>query len=198
MRSAVLLIGWACAAGCSFDDGGLPGTLPAADAAERPDAPVVDAALIDARPRPDAPPADAAFVCPAGYTRNVVTGSAYRLVEQSRGWAAAEDDCENDSAGLTHLVVVDDGFEIAELSAIAQVPEVWVGTSDRVEEGVFRQVTGELPGFLPFGPGEPNDEGLGGEDCVELNEELFNDKNCLALLFYVCECDGRPADDRAF
>jgi hypothetical protein len=199
MKFVVVALTSASLAGCTFDANGLPGTLPGPDARVEADAGPLDAAAVDAEPPPDAPTPDAAFVCPAGYVKSTVAGgTSYRLVQQSRGWAAAEADCEDDSFGLTHLAVIGDAFELNAVSIVATVPEVWIGVSDRVEEAQYLAVTGESAPFLPWGSGEPNDSGLGGEDCVELNEEVFNDENCLGLLFYVCECDGVPADNDAF
>jgi hypothetical protein len=171
---------------CTFDPGGL--------LVIEPDDPS-DAGLV-AAPIDAAPPIDAFDFdpsgCPAGYAGNAETGSAYRMVGPGAPWTLAEDDCENDG-DATHLVVIDD---VGELTTIVQAyggngQQLWLGLSDRDEEGSFRLVTGEPALYLPWHGGEPNDSGLG-EDCVELAGDHFNDEGCdLAFNSYVCECDGR-------
>ena len=42
------------------------------------------------------------------------------------------------------------------------------------------------------------DDGLFGEDCVELKDGGFNDHGCGSLEYYLCECDGRAEDPDAF
>jgi len=195
MRAVVLSAAVSLAA-CSFDAGGLP-TAPLATP--------VDAAGLDASAAVDAAPpgpdaavdAAPAVACPAGYTRVAAAGrSAYRAAGAGR-WRAAEADCENDGPGA-HLAVIDDTTEALVARILAGGEDVWVGVSDRVDDGVYRTVLGELATFLPWAAGEPND--LGQEDCVELDglDRTYNDSNCQLAKPYICECDGRAADRSAF
>jgi hypothetical protein len=193
-------------AACRFDGSGVAsdaggdddvdGAPTPADAAA--DAPLDPAdAAVDAAP----PPPDAQ-ACPANYVRVDGQSSLYRFVGSADDWAAAEADCENDgtaTGGGTHLLVLDGASELAAIDPRV-APPVWIGMSDRVDEGTFVLVTGPVAVFRPFRSGEPNDGGPIGfsEDCVELNGAELNDEGCTANRQYVCECDGVDADPEAY
>ena len=93
---------------CAFTPAG-DGAAATDDAAPTTDArstdgPALDAA-IDARPI-DAPPP-----CPGDYV------GGYRLIPTAQSWRAAEADCEDDTTGLSHLVVIDNAGELAAVNA---------------------------------------------------------------------------------
>ena len=154
----------------------------------------VDASATDARI--DGPPADAAVDappapgCPTGYY--VISGltGGYRYVSISDDWLAAELDCEDDGAG-THLVVVGGGSEHSGIDDLSPgEDELWIGVSDRVTEGTYRNVVNAIQSFLPWDSQEPTGAN---ENCVYSKETNFNDDNCTDLRRYVCECDGVAA-----
>jgi hypothetical protein len=192
---------------CHFDGSGVPsgddggdddvdgGPTPPADAAlDGPDDPA-DAAVDAAPPPPDAQ------ACPSSYVAVDGQASRYRLVTNTDDWLAAERDCEDDGAatgGGTHLLVLDDAEELTAVDSRIN-PAVWIGMSDRVDEGTFVLVTGPGAVFRPFRSGEPNDGGLlPSEDCIELNGVELNDEGCGTNRQYVCECDGVDADPEAY
>jgi hypothetical protein len=191
--------------GCEYD---VSGAAPASDDAGAqggadgaPGAADADVS-IDATPgAPDATPLppDAAtpLACPSGYTLDPVSGRAFRLGSFILDWGTAEGACADDGVG-THLAVIRDAAELARVAPIVAGNSVWLGVSDRVTEGEFLAVSGGPVTFLPWAPGEPNDDGLFGEDCVELKDGIYNDHGCGSLEYYLCECDGAGEDTGAF
>lgn len=182
---------------CGFERGGLdPSTASDGgdddtDAARDVDGAVAELdAAIDAQPI-DAPMIDAppAAVCPGTYT------GGYRYISAAAGWLAQERDCEDDQAGRTHLVVINDivesGVVIGALSAIGAGNEVWVGVVRDSSSTTWRAVTGGNAPYLPWGTGQPD---LGNQYVVRVDKFTggFYDRGADDALPALCECDGRP------
>jgi len=178
---------------CAFTPAG-DGAAATDDAAPTTDArstdgPALDAA-IDARPI-DAPPP-----CPGDYV------GGYRLIPTAQSWRAAEADCEDDTTGLSHLVVIDNAGELAAVNAALAAlaaGDVWVGVMrDAPMPWVWRAVTGGNASYLPWETGQPDDQS-GDQQVVSLMRAsgLLRDvstgssTNRAAL----CECDRRPPVD---
>ncbi len=195
MRVATILL--VSLAGCTFtpagssldpgdDDGAVPDAPVAADAAT--DA-ATDAA-IDARPI-DAPPP-----CPGSYV------AGYRLITTAQSWRTAEADCEDDTTGLSHLVVIDDATELAAVNAAlatAAAGDVWVGVMrDAPEPWVWRVVTGGNASFLPWEAGQPDNQSRD-QQVVSLirSSGLLRDVSTGSSVnrAALCECDRRPPVD---
>jgi hypothetical protein len=136
--------------------------------------------------------------CPASYTVMISgSGTRYRAVAQPAAWPAAQADCADDGAGI-HLAVIGSELERAGVRSLLD-DDVWLGSSDRVEEGRFRWVTGAVSPFTAWASGQP-DDGDGSEDCVEQKRASmpgWHDQPCTDLLAYVCECDGIAPDPTA-
>jgi hypothetical protein len=178
---------------------GVPGMVPDGPLVDAEAAPIdadVDAAEVSIDAAVDALIPPDAIDCPVSYSDIGVAGSRYRIVTSADGWLAAEVDCENDGSA-THLVVIDGATELAMLDPVVAAT-VWVGISDRIDEGMFLAVTGGTPPFQPWRAGEPNDGIFMPSDCVELDGFEYNDEACGTNRGYVCECDGRPADPSTY
>lgn len=168
--------------GCSFQPGRLARDasstedVASSDVSTDLDAQSVDAS-VDAAP-------DATVACPGNYAENV-NGSAYRYVSVVAQWLTAEQDCEDDLAGHTHLVVLDQSNELATVDAISSAT-FWYGSSNRINVDTWRWVTG------PTAP----DLGNNADRCARYSPEYnnSNDDECAANSWaYVCECDHVPA-----
>ena len=160
------------------------------DAAEIDAAPPIDARLIDAAPPIDAPP-----MCPVGYT------SGYRYIADDLTWLDAEADCENDSAGLTHLVVINDQAELNGINAAIST-DIWVGVvRDPVAVSIpanwrWRWVTGGPALFLPWESDQP-DNASGNQYVVMLVNDSGQVRD-VGITFTrpaLCECDRMPPVD---
>lgn len=208
-------------AACSFTpsgDGDPPIDAPtddgAVDDATATDAAIVDAAVIDApdidaappidapppidaRPIDAAPPIDAPPMCPASYT------SGYRLISTATTWRGAETDCEDDSTGLTHLVVINNQAELDGINAAIGV-DIWVGVvRDPVAVDLpinwrWRWVTGGAAMFLPWETGQPDNQSNNQYVVSLINSsgllrdvDIGTTTNRAAL----CECDRMPPVD---
>lgn len=130
--------------------------------------------------------------CPPSYTR--MGGSCYRFsVDQVPTWLDGELACEADGVGA-HLATIDNAEEAAMLASESDFNDFWIGMTDRIDEGVYRNVTGELAPYLVWVPDEPTSS-----DCGQLDEEaLFHVSTCDTSDEYLCEYDGRPAAPGAY
>jgi len=139
--------------------------------------------------------------------------STYRYVQPAGiPWDSAELDCEADSLSkITHLVVFDDPSEEAALRGLVQpAPQYWqvfVGyaRSSNANGGApfnFKAVTGETleidsPLWEKVNGVEPDNGGAsGGEETITFFEMTRNMSDAPAniALGYICECDGKPAN----
>ena len=202
-------------AACSFD-GDLPAHPGDPDA---PAGPVIDSppgtidATVDAMLPPDAAPA---VNCPGIYDLSRDT-SRYRLPPTKAVWAAAEADCEDDTAGWSHLVAIDSDSEwdwVRTAAALTHGPE-WhaigvVRDADNAS-APWRTVTGGTAPIMHWrqtlGPDEPNNTAPG--EPVVVIDTAFNlthspsiggylDVTVDLSVYYVCECDGRPPVDATY
>jgi hypothetical protein len=154
-------------------------------------------------------PLDADRSCPADYETVGDSKYAFRTDPvTAKTWTAAHASCivegVDGSSKFTHLAVIDDDLEIAELLATGRVPgELHIGLTDAVVEDTFVWVTDQpyeapYPAANmnpPWGGNEPNDSNAG-EDCVAMNERgSFNDLACIDVRLYLCECDEFPSRD---
>nr|AHN97823.1 Low affinity immunoglobulin epsilon Fc receptor [uncultured bacterium lac111] len=130
--------------------------------------------------------------CPTAYTR--VGTSCYRFSGgQVPTWLDGELACEADGVGA-HMVTVDDVNEGNLLKTTFAINDYWSGMSDRVTEGQYRNVTGELAPYLVWVPGEPTSS-----DCAQFDDAgLFHVSTCDTSDEYLCEFDGRPAAAGAY
>jgi hypothetical protein len=148
---------------------------------------------IDAPPDvpPDADPFEAqkTMCITAGYTAvPAANNRLYRRVVTGLPWLNAEADCADDVPGATHLVVISDTVE----NDLIKTELGWVGLSDRVTEGTFVTVNGELNDFRVWAPGRP--DGGNNENCVSMKTTAgLDDNDCPTAQAYTCECDGRAA-----
>lgn len=144
----------------------------------------VDAAVPDA--------VDASLIDPCAPTYMMVGLSSYRFTATGADWSIAEQACEADGRG-THLVVFDDTLEMNRVEAMVNGIEIWVGVTDRITDGKFLDVMGDLPAFLP--QWQSMDPAFPGSGCVRFNpsSRLIHDQDCSTPVGYVCECDGIPA-----
>ncbi len=79
---------------------------------------------------------------------------------------------------------------LAELSAIVTLAgaDVWVGIDDTTAEGSYVNVLGIPQSFLPWAPGEPDNNG--NQDCVAVRaaSSKLESQTCGAQRIAVCEC----------
>jgi hypothetical protein len=130
---------------------------------------------------------DGALVCPAGFTK-MASGACHLDVFDPLTWPEAELGCEQRGA---HLVVPGDVAEAMELAA----PR-WIGVTDRIVEGTFRAVTGEIAAFTFWDIGEPSGVLT---SCAHTGfDGRWSAGPCEFPFPYACEYDGRPVARDAF
>ncbi len=136
----------------------------------------------------------ASLACPGTYVvlPGVQNNSRYRVINNSSRWDVAEAACEAEGH---HLAIPDDASELTAMYTALITQNIWIGVTDRVVEGTFRTVTGGIQTYLPWSPGEPDEE-----DCVfidGLTTQLVA-QDCDSGRRYICECDGAPANPASY
>ncbi|MEO8700038.1 MAG: C-type lectin domain-containing protein [Kofleriaceae bacterium] len=135
----------------------------------------------------DAPPD--APACPADYQAIAGAPNLYRLTATAASWQNRRDNCTDEG---TYLAIPNDLAELTALVTLAApATPIWVGVSDEATENTFVTVLGAPQTFLPFAPGEPNDQ-PGAADCLRATSAFqFADDRCSAAYRAICEC-GPP------
>ncbi|XP_024142500.2 C-type lectin domain family 17, member A-like [Oryzias melastigma] len=124
--------------------------------------------------------------CPVGWI--YFRSSCYYFSGESGSWDKARNFCKNKGADL---VVMNSREEKKFISAFKKKP-VWIGLSDKAEEGTFKWVDGS-PLTLKFWGGRQPDNGggeHGEEDCVQFVFEysgIWNDASCKTSSQGLCE-----------
>jgi hypothetical protein len=123
--------------------------------------------------------------------------SHYRFATAADRWDSAEQACEADGRG-SHLVVFNDAPEMSAIEGLVMGTVIWVGISDRVRDGTFLDVMGEIPLFKP--QWQSTDPSFPGPGCVEFDpsSRRIHDAACSTQVAYVCECDGVPAQPSSY
>ncbi len=196
----------ALVAACSFSSG-VPATggqgSGSADGgvdASPADGSLVDAVTVDASP--DGPPPWDPTMCPAEYTLTL-TGtpqSRYRLIDTSANVNTQHVDCNDDHAGWTHLVSLDDATEATQIRASITSNTFYVGAvqpRDQADTGVgWLTFAGTALPSAAWQTGQPNDNaGVENNDqnfaAADDSTGLLNDVSGSGTYRAVCECDGQ-------
>jgi len=119
-----------------------------------------------------------------GYTAGT-DGNSYKFHSERLTWDAAEDVCAAEGASLA-MEKTD-----ATHSYIKQTyqTKMWIGVTDKAEEGALLFVDGTPVQESYWGKGEPNNAD-GNEDCVEMNWRgtgKWNDAKCNHLSPFLCQ-----------
>ncbi|XP_071790939.1 alpha-N-acetylgalactosamine-specific lectin-like [Asterias amurensis] len=137
--------------------------------------------------------------CPPLWTE--YRNNCYRFMGQEKSWTDAENHCREffTNSGQGHLASVhssDEADFLIEYSKSSLVSadgkRVWIGLSDRSNEGTFSWSDGTAFDYEEWHPREPNNAGSNGEDCVEIWHNLtygpgWNDRTCSSLYSHVCK-----------
>uniref|UniRef100_A0A8C3FHG7 C-type lectin domain-containing protein n=1 Tax=Chrysemys picta bellii TaxID=8478 RepID=A0A8C3FHG7_CHRPI len=122
--------------------------------------------------------------CPPGWQH--FEKNCYLFSTSTKSWLDAKQFCTNEGS---HLVIVNTKQEQTFLSNQLIEPDLyWLGLSDSAKEGEWRWVDGSLLSVRFWGPGEPNNVGQHGEDCVHLRfNGKWNDAICSRTEHWICE-----------
>ncbi len=139
-------------------------------------------------PRGDGPPAS----CASNYT--FTYGSSRYRASGTDQWKNSELDCESDGPGM-HLIVIDDMAELAAIAPLAASTVSWIGTSDRITAGTWRDVTGPTATYLPWGASQP-----AAFPCVSMDPAngTLSAEDCTLGHKEICECDGIIVDKTSY
>jgi len=133
--------------------------------------------------------------CPPGWTPSPDQRACYIFETSSVGWDEAEAACEA-AAPDAHLPVIESAEEYRFVSdEVAGGSVIWLGLTDRAEEGTMRWLTGAEPEFTMYpAAGIANGDV---EDCIDALDE-WNIWECSLGCPFVCELDGQAPDPTAY
>ena len=113
----------------------------------------------------------------------------YALCTTSAVYSVAEAACEALGVGLVTIEDDTENRAIAQLVYQNYDTDLWIGYTDRREEGTWEWVDGTVSEYTAWYSGEPNDSG--GEDCAAMYGTLgyvWNDLPCETYaLPFLCE-----------
>ncbi|HUS27698.1 MAG TPA: C-type lectin domain-containing protein [Kofleriaceae bacterium] len=152
--------------------------------------------------------------CPADYDQTLPESqSHYRIVGTLAKWIPAADDCADDLAGQTHLIVVSNQAELDALRGLASIflpDDTWAGASAiKLGTNTMVWVTDEdthgfivptVKGVLPWESDQP-DEGAGAAEMRGINDPApgnLHDEKKDSTSRYICECDGRANNEATY
>uniref|UniRef100_A0A8C7X5J2 C-type lectin domain-containing protein n=1 Tax=Oryzias sinensis TaxID=183150 RepID=A0A8C7X5J2_9TELE len=125
--------------------------------------------------------------CPEKWIR--FGSSCYFFSEESKSWDEAREFCRARGADL---VVIDSKEENTFLLAFRN-QAVWIGLTDKAQEGTWKWVDGS-PLTLQFWEKDQPDNGggrvsYGEEDCIQIRNTpgFWNDVSCETSLRWICE-----------
>lgn len=174
-----------CASGARFSSSAGSYANQCVGADNPADAQVSDAPTIDA-------PVDAPIVgCPSQYMP-ITGGQAnhrYQVVLMTDNWQNQRAFCTSTTSSA-YLAIPDDLAELDAIATLSAASASWVGVSDIITENMFLTVKGVPATFLPWVPGQPDNQGPG-EDCVIIETAMskYRDERCNTKFRAVCECE---------
>uniref|UniRef100_A0A3B3HVH2 C-type lectin domain-containing protein n=1 Tax=Oryzias latipes TaxID=8090 RepID=A0A3B3HVH2_ORYLA len=119
--------------------------------------------------------------CPSGWIR--FGSSCYFFSGESKSWDEARKSCKARQADLVVINSTDEKVD----------QPVWIGLTDKVQEGSWKWVDGSPLTLKFWGKNQPDSDGgsqrYGEEDCAEIRETpgFWNDISCETSLRWICE-----------
>ncbi|XP_062613132.1 echinoidin-like [Saccostrea cucullata] len=137
--------------------------------------------------------------CRDGWTK--FQGSCYLFASEAATWAEAVAYCMSMNSNLVEIgSATENAFLEGELKIIhghdshsknQNEVSYWLGGNDMEIEGTFTWAkSGNPVTFTDWNPGQPDDYGNSGEDCIELQGAMdyhWNDLPCIARHRFICE-----------
>ncbi|XP_073330239.1 C-type lectin domain family 6 member A-like [Pagrus major] len=113
--------------------------------------------------------------------------SFYYISSGKKSWDDSREDCKGRGADL---VIVNSKEEQMFINSVTLV--VWIGLTDREEEGTWRWVDGSVLNSTVFWRySEPSGKLGGGKNCVDIywyrEERSWNDEKCATQHHWICE-----------
>ncbi len=173
-----------CTTGQEYSDtaGDLAGTCVGGE--PTPDGPTPDG------PQGDGPPSDGPpSGCNAGFVALAAGGNPnhkYKLITVAADWLTQQNTvCVTANS---YLAIPDDAGELGGLFGLAVAADLWVGVSDRITEGEYREVLNNtIYASLPISEGGGNQNG---QDCIATaNGTTLDTEDCNGNRVAVCECE---------
>uniref|UniRef100_A0A3Q3IFE0 C-type lectin domain-containing protein n=1 Tax=Monopterus albus TaxID=43700 RepID=A0A3Q3IFE0_MONAL len=117
--------------------------------------------------------------------------NCYRLkVDTRKSWASARYDCVQDGGDLVSIASAEEEQFLPDFHQV-DIPDIWIGLSDKDQDGVFKWVDKTAITFSNYAPGWPKNTYLVNLCFLPGNYEgKWETTNCFKLLGYICEMTG--------
>ena len=113
-------------------------------------------------------------------------GHTFKLFSVSKTWEEAEEFCEELGG---HLATSTSAEKNDFLTTLANGKIIWLGLTDKDNEGTWQWVTGEELNYTHWSGGEPNDAGRIEDYCELYASGYWNDMTPTATRTFICEWD---------
>ncbi|XP_006902731.1 PREDICTED: CD209 antigen-like protein 2-like [Elephantulus edwardii] len=130
------------------------------------------------------------FCLPCPWNWGYFHDSCYFVSWAQKTWNASVVACKDQKAQLVIIKSAEEQRFLQSLKNKNNVRQAWIGLSDHHNEGAWHWVDNTKPQVSFWNDGEPNN--VGDEDCVELNNNGWNDNKCTAENFWICKKPSSP------
>jgi hypothetical protein len=112
--------------------------------------------------------------CEAGW--KTYEGKCYKFGSERITWHSANWQCTKQGA---HLAIINSKAENDWVTSHSNFHHIWIGSTDKANEGNFVDHNGEPLTYTNFSPGEPNNF-FNNEDCIHIyaHDGKWNDMGC--------------------
>ena len=104
---------------------------------------------------------------------------------EEKNWDDAEDFCKQEGGNLASITSKAIKDYVTEGLKTKGLDKVWVGGTDKEEEGVWKWSDNRPFEFKSWADGEPNNAN-NGENCMDMKSNGWNDDSCQNEVKFLC------------
>ncbi|XP_033624642.1 macrophage mannose receptor 1-like [Asterias rubens] len=127
--------------------------------------------------------------CGLGWEYESSGDRCYSFRSEEITWEEAENQCHSEGAHLVSIAdIKEQQFFYSRVNYLS-TGALWIGASDLGGEGGFRWTDGSPFNYFNWDSGEPNNDGLAGENCCDFytGSGKWNDNKCFQVRPYACK-----------
>ncbi|XP_022109148.1 macrophage mannose receptor 1-like [Acanthaster planci] len=127
--------------------------------------------------------------CGLGWEYEGSGDRCYSFRTETQNWQDADTQCRLEGAHLISIADFNEQLYVFTRANFLSTGAIWIGADDLSSEGGFRWTDGSPFRFINWAAGEPNNDGVNGENCGELytSDGTWNDNKCFAERMYACK-----------
>ncbi|XP_038078467.1 macrophage mannose receptor 1-like [Patiria miniata] len=127
--------------------------------------------------------------CGLGWEYEGSGDRCYSYRTETKNWYDADTQCRLEGAHLISIADFNEQLYVYTRASFLSTGAVWIGANDVSLEGGFRWTDGSPFRYINWAGGEPNNDGVDGENCGELytGDGKWNDNKCDTQRMYACK-----------